>query len=398
MKSVKLRPGRVQPVWAGHPWVYAQAIEQTSDAPESGDEVRVLDAKGNFMGRGLYTAGSAIPVRLFSRQERDIDAQLFRDKLAAAVQLRKAEGLPAVETNAYRVVHGEGDGLPGLIVDRFGDTLSVQLGTVGLWRRRDTVLSVLDEQLQPKHIYDRTTKKAASMERFALEATEHDYPLVKGTPAPLRFNELGLQFEVPFELQQKTGYYADQRPLREFVAARSEGKRVLDAYSYVGAIGINAARGGASRVLSIDRSSAAIAVANACAQVNGVSETYEAVTGDIFDLCREQEAESFDIAVFDPPKLAPRKQNREVAMKLLRRLSKEAARVTQTGGLVVLSSCSSALGPKELARALALGALDNGKQMQVVARVFQGPDHPVPAAFPEGEYLSTLVCRVTERS
>lgn len=397
METLKLRPGRVQPVWAGHPWVYAQAIEPTDTTPESGAEVRVVDAKGNFLGRGLYTEGSAIPVRLFTRRDRCIDADLFRNKVAAAIELRRTEGLPGPETNAYRVIHGEGDGLPGLVVDRFGDTLAVQLGTAGLWQRRDLVLSVIDELLAPRHIYDRTPQKTASMEGFLLEASERDYPLIKGEQAPLHFTELGLRYEVPYELQQKTGFYVDQRPLRQFVASRSEGKRVLDAYGYIGAIGLNAAKAKATSVLSVDRSSAATEVANTCAKVNAVSGSFEAVTGDVFERCRELAAGSFDISIFDPPKLAPRKHNRQAAMKLLRRLSAEAVKLTVPGGMAIVSSCSSAIGPAELARCLALGALDRGKHVQVLARVFQGADHPVPAAFSEGAYLCTLACRVTER-
>jgi 23S rRNA (cytosine1962-C5)-methyltransferase len=236
--AITLKPGRVQPVWAGHPWVYAQAIAGFTGKVEAGGEVDVRDAKGQFMGRGLYSPGSAIAVRVFTRAERAIDAVLIRERLERALALRAELGLPNNETTAYRWVNGEGDGLPGLVVDVFGRSVSVQFGTIGLWHRREVILRQIDALLNPEAIFDRTPARIAKLESFTLGET-----VAKGSPRALEFAELGIRYTIPFELQQKTGYYCDQRPLRAYMRAVSDKKRVLDAYSYVASIGLNAARG-----------------------------------------------------------------------------------------------------------------------------------------------------------
>ena len=394
-----MKAGHVQPLWAGHPWVFKQAIERVDQGATSGSEVLVIDPHGKILGRGLYSPKSAIAVRLFTQHGiQPIDADLVRTRVEKAVALRLAHGLPnpepGVETTGFRLIHGEGDGLPGLIVDVFGGTLVVQLGTAGLKRLEEAVFDALQAVCEPGAILDRTPKSIAQQEGF----TPNEEPLrvVRGeAPDALRFHERGLAFELPLELGQKTGFYFDQRPLRSRIESLSRGSRVLDACSYVGAIALSAARGGASEVVAVDTSAPALEAGQACAEKNQLNVRFEA--SEAAKAFRQAAADGgYDIVVCDPPKLASRRKSRDKALNNYRKLAAGAVGATKIGGLVVFCSCSAAISLEMLQRALALGARDSGRRATVVDRSFQGPDHPVVAAFPEGLYLKGLLARVDD--
>ena len=393
MASVVLKAGHVQPVWAGHPWVFAQAVERIEGGAQGGDEVEVKDARGNFMGRGLYSPGSAIPVRIFTRErDRHIDGRLLSARLEAAVARRKLLGLPSVETNAVRLVHAEGDELPGLVVDQLGDVLSVQFGTLGMKRREESILDALEQLLAPRAIVDRTSERAAKSEGFAAAKG-----VVRGDSALSHFDvsERGLRFRIPLELGQKTGFYVDQRELRARAAELSSGRRVLDTYAFVGAFALGAARAGATEVEAVDQSALALTVAADAARLNGLEGKIRFECEDsVQALDRAGKHGGYDLVICDPPKLAPTRAARARALSSMRRLAGQAARATKPGGLLVLCSCSAAIGIGELTRALSLGAADLNLRAIVLERFFQGADHPVPAAFPEGLYLSSLIAEI----
>jgi 23S rRNA (cytosine1962-C5)-methyltransferase len=390
---VFLKPGHIQPVWAGHPWVFAQALAKIDGRPEPGAEVVVCDPKGEALGRGLYSPSSAIAVRLFTRDPaRALDEAFFEQRIRRAIERRRVQQLPSEDTTGYRLLHAEGDGLPGLVVDAFGEALAVQWGTVGLARRAGMLLDVLERVLSPRAIVERTSVDIARREGF-----EAGSGVLRGdasTPS-FRFLERGLTFEIPLGLAQKTGYYFDQRPLRARVEALSAGRRVLDSYCFVGSIALAAARGGAREVLAVDSSAAALEVAARVARDNALDRCVRFVEADALAEI-EKAPGAFDLVVCDPPKLAPNRSAASKAMNRMRRLSAAACGALSEGGWLVLSSCSAALGHAELARALALGARDAGREATVLERLFQGADHPVPAAFPEGLYLSSLIA-VVER-
>nr|PZN19216.1 MAG: class I SAM-dependent rRNA methyltransferase [Pseudomonadota bacterium] len=387
----------MQPVWAGHPWVFAQAIERIEGGVGPGDEVLVRDGRGNTLGRGLYSPGSAIPVRLYTRDpNRAIDARLFEERLQRAIARRRALGLPSEQTTGFRLVHAEGDGLPGLVVDRLGDVLAVQLGTIGMKRREGVILDLLARLLSPRAIVDRTPARTAESEGFRAGTG-----VVRGEDAleAFHFRERGLEFRVPLELGQKTGFYFDQRPLRDRVEALAAGRRVLDAYCYVGSVALAAVRGGAVSVEAVDSSALAIEAAAECAARNGMSGQVRFERGDATEaLAHTGRKGGVDLVVIDPPKLAPTRAARQRALESMRRLVGLGCRATRPGGLLVVSSCSAALGLFDLTRVVALGARDVGVAAVVLERIFQGADHPVPAAFPEGLYLSSLVVEVAPAS
>ncbi len=384
MSQVILKAGHVQPVWAGHPWVFPQGIEKVRGGLEHGDEVDVLDARGNLLGRGTYAKNSAIAVRIYTRDTAPLDVELFKSRLQAAAHLRAHLGLPDAATTGYRAFHGEGDGLPGLIVDRFDDVLVMQLGTAGLARQRAAILDALDEVHQPRAIIERTSERVAHSEGF-----EGIRGVVRGAePTELRMRELGIDYVIAGEISQKTGYYFDQRPLRARLMQLSVGRTVLDTYCFLGSIGLLAKRAGATRVVCVDSSGPALAAGARTAQLNGLEvEFCQAKAQDYL----HERGELFDLVIADPPKLAQSRAGLKKAMFAFRAIAAAAVRRTTPGGLVVLSSCSAALGIEEVERCLALGAADAGRRVTVIERLFQGPDHPVPPAFPEGRYLSTAL-------
>jgi 23S rRNA (cytosine1962-C5)-methyltransferase len=393
MSRVRLKAGHVQPLWAGHPWVYAQAIDAVEGGASAGDEVSVIDPRGNLLGRGFYSPRSAIPVRLLTRDATTpLDASFFRARIEHALALRVGLGIPSAHTTGYRVVHAEGDGLPGLIVDRYGDAVAVQLGTVGLKQRETLVHEALTAVLRPRAIVDRTSPQTAKKEGFEAAAG-----VVRGESVEaFEFLERDLRFRVPLEIGQKTGFYFDQRALRARVEQLARGKRVLDAYCFIGAFAIAAARGGASEVVAVEESAVAVEVGADCAQSNGVGDRIRFAKEDARRALADAKG-SFDLVIADPPRLAATRAAREQALVAYTKLAENACRATRPGGLLVLCSCSAAVDLTALTRALATGATRANLQATVLERWFQGADHPVPAAFGEGLYLKALIAQITTR-
>jgi len=393
MAAVIIKAGHVQPVWAGHPWVFAQAIERIEGGATAGDEILVRDSRGNTLGRGLYSPGSAIPVRLFTRDATTpIDGALFASRIEQAIARRTRLGLPSADTNAVRLVHAEGDDLPGLVVDQLGDVVAVQLGTIGLKRREGVILDLLSKLLKPRAIIDRTPLTHAKTEGFSPAQG-----VVRGDSsiAAFEFAERGLKFKIPFSLGHKTGFYVDQRPLRARIEELSRGLRVLDTYSFVGAVALSAARGGAREVHAVDASAPALEIGAECAALNGLTERVIFERADAVEALNQAGRQGgYDLVICDPPKLAPSRAAKARALENMRKLAASGCRATRPGGLLVVCSCSAAIGLNELTRAVALGARDVGAHALVLERFFQGPDHPVPAAFPEGLYLCSLIVEV----
>ncbi len=396
MPIVTLKPGHVRPVWSGHPWVFAQAIARIEGGAVAGDEVTVVDPHGTVLGRGLYTPRSAIPVRLFTRDDTPIDGAVFRRRIERAIAHRRELGLPSVvpghETDAYRLVHAEGDGLPSLTIDIFADVAVVQLNTIGVKQREGVVFDALQATLAPRAIIDRTPATQAKMEGF-----EPSVGVVRGdrTVDALRFQERGLRYEIPLSLTQKTGFYFDQRALRARIEQLSRGRRVLDAYSFVGSFAMAAARGGATEVVAVDESAVAIEVGAECARRNGLGDRIKHVREDARQAFQEASTRGgFDLVICDPPKLAPSRGAKDGALHAYKNLASAACRATRPGGILVFCSCSSAVSLDDLTRALAVGAREARMQAVVFDRHFQGGDHPVPAAFPEGLYLKAVIARV----
>ncbi len=381
-------------MWAGHPWVYAQAVEYIEGGATPGDEVDVVDPRGQFLGRGLYSPGTAIVVRLYTRSKsQSIDQSLVEQRLKSALIRRQMLGLPSVRTNAFRWVNGEGDDFPGLVIDRYADTTVVQLTTIGVKQRDAIIFDAIEHLLRPRCIIDRTSAKVAEVEKI-----EFGRGVVRGLSesSDLVFRERAFEFVIPQELSQKTGFYLDQRTLRGRVEQMSKGRKVLDVFSYVGPFSLAAARGGALAVTAVDSNPVVLEVAAQLAARNGFADRIVHEHNDAFDaLKRVGRSGGYDIVVCDPPKLAPSRAACDRAHTYMRRIAAAGCQAVSPGGLLILCSCSAALGLKELTRALALGGRDVNVVPRVIERWYQGPDHPVIAAFPEGLYLSAVIAEIS---
>lgn len=392
---LRLKPGHVQPVWAGHPWIYAQAVAEMEGGATAGDEVIVTDPRGQFLGRGFYSPKSAIVTRILTRDPAEhLDAAFFRDRLTRALQTREALSLgPSHDTTGYRLVHAEGDSLSGLVVDRFNDALCIQFLTAGVRRREAMILDILTDLTKCVAIYDRTPERFAKTEGF-----EPRRGLIRGSEvADLTFKERGLKYSIPTSIGQKTGFYFDQRAVRARVEALAKGRRVLDTYAFVGAFSMAAARGGATEVISVDESPLASEIGVTCARMNGLDQTIRFQRDDAKRVLQESHGK-FDLVIVDPPRLSPSRRDRENALLHYSRLANLGARATAPSGILVFCSCSAAIDAQTLARALATGAAKANRTAVILERHFQGQDHPVPAAFDDGLYLKVFIARMDVRS
>jgi 23S rRNA (cytosine1962-C5)-methyltransferase len=337
-------------------------------------------------------------VRLLTRDgDTALDDALLGARIDEAARWRRSLlGLPAAEHTGFRLVNADGDGLPGLTVDIFGDAATVQFGTAGMKRREAAVLDAVIRAAGVKRIYEAGSERHQQREGFAVAEG-----LVRGEGEPtLAFVESGVRFAVAAPGSagggQKTGYYFDQRENRAAVAALAAGGRVLDAFSYVGGFGLAAARGGARAVVCVDSSASALAAGERIAADNGLGDRVAFRKGDARDVLGElnRAGERFDVVVIDPPKLAHSAREVEKALGQYRRLNAGAAGLVRPGGVLVTCSCSGSVGVDPFLRAVALGARDVGRSPQVIAVRGAAGDHPSLAASPEGRYLKCVIARL----
>jgi 23S rRNA (cytosine1962-C5)-methyltransferase len=393
VSKLVLLPGHVQPVWAGHPWIFAQAVARIEGGATAGDAIDVVDPRGQFLGRGLYSPQSAIVVRICTRRpETELDAHFFVTRIEQALERRRALGLPNARTNAFRLINAEGDDLPGLVVDIYNDIAVVQFASIGMKQREALITDALMRLLGCRAVVDRTSERTAKLEGFTTQRG-----VLRGDPSfrELNFLERGLSYQVPFEMGQKTGFYLDQRSLRGRVEQLAQGRRVLDAYCFIGSFSLAAARGGATEIVAIDSSALALETAARMAELNQLTGKIRYEQADAMAaLGQASKQGGYDLVVCDPPKLSPNRASRNKAFVNLRRIAGAACRATRPSGLLVLCSCSASLGIDDLTRALAMGGRDVGLLPRVFERWFQAPDHPVPSAFGEGWYLSTVIAGI----
>ncbi len=392
LPRVVLLPRRARPFFGRHPWVYAGAIAAVEGDPADGAEVDLLSHAGNFVARGLYNSRSKIRLRLYSwSPDMPLDAAFFRDRLAAAIRLRRQLlGLDG-PGRACRLVFSEGDGLSGMTVDRYDCWLVLQFTSLGLAQRREMFVDLLRELLEPEGIYLRTERGIGKLEGLELQ----DGPLWGHLPAePVTVEEAGLRFQVNLAEGQKTGFYLDQRDNRLAVAPLAVGRRVLDAFCYTGGFGLHAARAGAREVIGVDVSEPALALARENARINGL-DNISFVRSDVFDHLAALVAagERFGVVILDPPKFARARHAVEEALRGYRRLQALALRLLEPDGILVTCCCSGLIRMEMLDDLLAQVAAEERRDVQLLQRRGQAPDHPVSAFCLESDYLKCLISR-----
>lgn len=392
LPNLYLRRRRERRVQLGHPWVFSNevAIERSPlTGLEAGACVNVLSHSGKPMGTAYVNPHSLICARMLSNElDCVLDEELLDERLAHALALREDLGwLPDC-----RLVYGESDRLPGLVVDRYADVLAVQIGTAGMERVREEIVGSLVRLCEPMAVVLRNDVASRPLEGLA-SYVEVAYGEV---PSVLAFSENGARFEISPLEGQKTGWYYDHRSNRARLADRAKGRSVLDCFSYVGGFGVQAALGGASSVLCLDSSASALTRVTHNAGLNGVVDRVEVRRGDVFDSLRALRGEErrFDVVVVDPPAFMRRKKDRRAGLEAYRRLNRRAMQILEDDGLLLSASCSFHLGPQEHQGVVAAAAADVGRWIQILERGHQGADHPVHPGLPESDYLKALLVRV----
>jgi len=393
--TVHIRRGRAKPLWAGHPWIFAASIERTEGDPADGDLVEVRDDAGRFLARGFWNGRSLLRVRVLTREESAPPAaDLVAARVRAAVALRVAAGVPD-GTEAWRVLNADGDGLPGVVVDRYGEWLVVQLSVLGMEALLDPLVDALREALEPRGILLRGGARHAREEgiRGADRLLGGEEP-----PETAWVRERGVLFGVDLRGGAKTGHFCDQRENRARFAGLTRGRCVLDVFSHTGGFGLHAlVHGGAKSVTALDGSAPALERLRGNAERNRVADRVEAVEEDGFLALRRREGagEKYGAVSLDPPRLAGKKEKVKGALGAMRELHLRGLGLLEEGGILATSCCSGAVTEEQFEETLRDAALKARRTVRILHRGGQGPDHPWSIAAPEGRYLKFLLARVT---
>ncbi len=400
VRTLTLRKGRDRALRQRHPWIFSGAVAQLDDAAASDDDiVDVRSAEGAWLGRAYVNERSQIVARVLTFEDEPVDRAFFAGRVDEALAWR-ARVPGAGETSALRLVNAEGDGLPGLVVDRYGDVLVVQVLSAGMERRKAWLAELLAERCAAHGLSARCVYERSDVDVRKKEGLSEHTGVLLGPPPPaqVEIEEHGRRFLVDVLRGHKTGFYVDQRENRALVGRLAQGADVLNAFSYTGGFGIYAATAGARSVVQLDASEPALELAEEHARRNGVpGDRLEHACGDAFYVLRRfrDEGRSFDLVVLDPPKLAKGKKNVDAACRGYKDLNLLALKLLRPGGLLLTFSCSGSVS-KDLFQKVVFGAsVDAARDVEVLAHLEAGLDHPARLAFAEGSYLKGLLGRVS---
>ncbi len=377
MKTVRLRTTRA----GGQPIAFRKMVAGADPGTGNGETVRVVDTRDRVLGRGFYNRRSQLAVRILERGDGpDLDEAWLRDRLRACLDLRRRVlGLEAV-TDAYRVVNSEGDGLSGLVVDRYGDLLCIEIRALGWYRRAVELKDALRDLLRPRAIVVRGDEVSERIEGFRVLGDV-------GGEARTEIREHGLRFAVDAAAGHKTGFFLDQRSQRALVAARAGGRRVLDLCCYSGGFSLAAARGGAAEVVGVDLDEEAVAAARRNHGRNGAPRSVTFRHADAFDALRDAATGAYDLVVLDPPKLAPARDDLPKALRKYEDLNAMAMEKVARGGLLLTCSCSGLVSEGMFLETLGHAALRADREVRILELAGAAPDHPFALHHSEGRYL-----------
>ncbi len=400
-----LKQGRDKPVHNRHPWVFSGAIGRVEGQPAPGDLVTVADHKGAPLATAYYNAKSQIQARILSWQpDESLDEGFWRGRLQRAIDGRALAGLGTgaglgaglPQTDAYRLVSAEADGLPGLVVDRYGDTLVMQCLTLGIDRRKEMLAGLLADMLRPSSILERSDVDVRGKEGLRpVVETRHGEP----PPPEVTIRENGFSFLVDVHHGHKTGFYLDQRDNRAAAGRPTYlgGRELLNVFAYTGAFGVYAAAAGAGPITQIDSSAPSLETAERNMQLNGFERpTDEYIAGDAFEVLRyyREQGRQFDAVILDPPKFAHNQGQITRATRGYKDLNWLALRLLRPDGILITFSCSGLISAELFQKVVFGAAVDAGRDVQILQHLGQSTDHPVLLSFPESSYLKGLLCRV----
>ena len=393
MHKLILKPGREKSLLRRHPWIFSGALAQIQGSPEAGDTVEIVSSQAKFLAYAAYSPHSQIVARVWDwNQDSHIDQKFFRGRLSHAIAARQAL---VHQTNAMRLVYSESDGLPGLIVDLYGDSLVMQVLSAGMERWYQTCADIVLELTGAARVFERSDAVVRQLEGLLPRVGA-----LRGTAPPqrIKIGEGRLEFWVDVRKGQKTGFYLDQRVNRARVGALARDKEVLDCFCHSGGFALHALANGAKSVLSVDSSAEALRLARENLALNSLPEDKaEWREGDVFEVLRSlrDEARRFDMIILDPPKFAPTAAVAEKAARGYKDINLLAFKLLRPGGLLATFSCSGGISAELFQKIVAGAALDAGLDVQIVEQFTATPDHPVALNFPESAYLKGLLCRIT---
>ncbi|MBI9035265.1 MAG: class I SAM-dependent rRNA methyltransferase [Bacteroidales bacterium] len=389
VKTLQIKQGKTRSIERFHPWIFSGAVFNEDENIQNGDLVRVTNHKGKFLAIGHFQ-NATIKVRVLTFKDQEIDQQFWNDRISSAFAKRKASGLTDdQQTNAYRLVHGEGDGLAGVIIDHYDGHVIIQAHSFGMYRSLPFLAKAIEQvygdslkSIYAKH--DEGLKKKLNLDQ------KGDF-LFGESDGKVVVKEYGHLFEVDFVNGQKTGFFLDQRENRELIAHYSKGKSVLNTFCYSGGFSVFALKAGAEHVVSLDSSEHAISLTENNVRLNGFTqEQHESVVDDATDYMKKL-PKSFDVIVLDPPAFAKHRDARHKAIQAYKRINSAAIRQIKENGILFTFSCSQIID-KELFRSTILAAaIEAGRNVQVLHQMHQPQDHPINVFHPEGEYLKGLV-------
>jgi 23S rRNA (cytosine1962-C5)-methyltransferase len=389
---VILKPGKEQSLQRFHPWIFSGAIKSVTEIPDEGQVVDVLGSDGKFLAIGHFASGS-IAVRVLSFQPVEIDRAFWLSRISNALNLRKAVGLyPNTDTNIFRLVHGEGDLLPGLIVDIYGDTAVMQCHSVGMYLTRTEIANAIMQVLSNTvtAVYDKSSGTLPYREKY----NPTDGYISGADNARVPYMEYGNKYHISWTDGQKTGFFIDQRENRLLLQYYAKGKSVLNTFGYTGGFSVSALRGGATEVITVDSSAQAITLANQNIELNfGANAPHAGIAMDTFEYLRTCNR-TFDIIALDPPAFAKHNDALRNALQAYKRLNLAAIRRLNPGGLLFTFSCSQVVNKTDFRNAVFSAAAISGRQVSIIHQLTQPADHPINIYHPEGEYLKGLVLSV----
>lgn len=390
--QIILKKNEARRIRAGHLWIFSNEVDPQRTnlkALSPGEAVEILDDNGKFLGHGYANPHSLICARLVSRDKKyQLDKSLLVHRLKIALSLRQR----LFPQPFYRLVHGEGDNLPGLVVDRFGDVVVIQTTTAGMELLLEEVIEAVDKVLRPEAIVLRNDGGLRELEGLVKKVEVMQGAL----PEQLVIEENGTRFIVDPLKGQKTGWFYDHRMNRQRMQAYVQDKRVLDVFSYIGAWGVQAAMAGAADVMCVDSSAPALDLAYANAELNGVQDRVAMLEGDAFEALKalRAEREKFDVVVLDPPAFIKRKKDAKRGLEAYERINRMAMQVLERDGILISASCSHHLDREKLSDLMLKGARHIDRDMQLLEEGHQGPDHPIHPAIPETRYIKSFTARL----
>jgi 23S rRNA (cytosine1962-C5)-methyltransferase len=393
---VRLKSGREKSIKRGHPWIFSGAIDVV-DQVEPGSLVCVIAKSGEFLGVGHFGTGG-IAVRIVSSKAlTELSVDFWNDALAKALAKRTGLALPDSETDCFRLVHGEGDYLPGLVIDRYGDLCVIQCHSLGMYLCRERITEGIRALYGSKlrAVYDRSGTTLSESDRAVIRAKGQEIcdSFLYGAATEIKVRENGLAYVIDWQTGQKTGFYLDQRCNRKLVRNLCQGKRVLNLFSYSGGFTVNALAGGAIHATSVDASADALALLDQNLALNGLDSQHRSYKGDCFEYL-EQEQQKFDFIVVDPPAFIKHQKAKQAGMRGYEAINDLALRHLEEGGTLVTFSCSQLLSSAEFEQVVSRAVNRIGRRAAIQYRLHQAPCHPVNLFHAEGEYLKGLVLQL----